>query len=270
MGLDNLAGALAAYRPLLRSGTRRPSSSTSARSSTCRDGSPRRLRRWPADREDRHHPGDRVAELVDLLLGLEGVLYATDAAAEDEDPVIDPDGCSWIASGIERFVATAPRRTGEAVAFEGADRRSPAGSLLGDGRLAEQQLRWLESGSTRCATRSGDPPQWKLTCAELGVLAAVLPALRRARGSPSTPTRWSRSARRLGAVSASGRPGRVGGEISCVSTACRCCRSSTGNPGRCTIAAGISSAWLGSGGTAGGEGRRRGCARRFGSRSRRR
>ena len=44
-------------------------------------------------------------ELVDLLLGLEGVLYATDAAAEDEDPVIDPDGCAWIAGGLERFVA---------------------------------------------------------------------------------------------------------------------------------------------------------------------
>ncbi len=44
-------------------------------------------------------------ELVDLLLGLDGVLYATDAAAEDEDPVIDPDGCAWIAGGLERFVA---------------------------------------------------------------------------------------------------------------------------------------------------------------------
>src|SRR5262245_23705954 len=31
-------------------------------------------------------------DLIDLLLGLEGVLYATDAATEDEDPVIDPDG----------------------------------------------------------------------------------------------------------------------------------------------------------------------------------
>ena len=43
-------------------------------------------------------------DLVDLLLGLEGVLYATDAAAEDEDPVIDPDGCAWIAGGLEKFV----------------------------------------------------------------------------------------------------------------------------------------------------------------------
>src|SRR5690349_11283840 len=43
-------------------------------------------------------------ELVDLLLGLGGVLYATEAAAEDEDPVIDPDTCAWIAGGLERFV----------------------------------------------------------------------------------------------------------------------------------------------------------------------
>jgi len=44
-------------------------------------------------------------EVVDLLLGLDGVLYATEAAEEDEDPVIDPDGCAWIAGGLEKFVA---------------------------------------------------------------------------------------------------------------------------------------------------------------------
>src|SRR3978361_66983 len=43
-------------------------------------------------------------ELVDLLVGLAGVMDATDAAAEDEAPVIDPDGCAWIAGGLERFV----------------------------------------------------------------------------------------------------------------------------------------------------------------------
>src|SRR5262245_66368843 len=56
-------------------------------------------------------------ELVDLLLGLDGVLYATDAAAEDEDPVIDPDGCAWFAGGLERFV-TGHAEHGEAVTFE--------------------------------------------------------------------------------------------------------------------------------------------------------
>ncbi len=39
-------------------------------------------------------------QLVDLLLGLNGVLYATEGEAEDEDPVIDPDGCAWIAGGL--------------------------------------------------------------------------------------------------------------------------------------------------------------------------
>ncbi|MET8090054.1 hypothetical protein [Micromonospora sp. NPDC005220] len=108
-------------------------------------------------------------ELVDLLLGLEGVLYATDAAAEDEDPVIDPDGCSWIAGGIERFVA-AHRANGEAVTFESVS--TVLRSLLGDGRLAEQQLRWLESRLDALRDERGDPPQWNFTCAELGVLAA--------------------------------------------------------------------------------------------------
>ncbi|CCH22108.1 hypothetical protein [Micromonospora lupini] len=108
-------------------------------------------------------------ELVDLLLGLEGVLYATDAAAEDEDPVIDPDGCSWIASGIERFVA-AHRANGEAVTFESVS--TVLRSLLGDGRLAEQQLRWLETRLDALRDERGDAPQWNFTCAELGVLAA--------------------------------------------------------------------------------------------------
>ena len=56
-------------------------------------------------------------ELVDLLLGLDGVLYATDAAAEDEDPVIDPDGCAWIAGGLERFVE-GHEKFGDRVTFE--------------------------------------------------------------------------------------------------------------------------------------------------------
>src|SRR5215218_9898870 len=57
------------------------------------------------------------SELVDLLLGLDGVLYATDAAAEDEDPVIDPDQCAWIAGGLERFVE-GHAKFGDQVTFE--------------------------------------------------------------------------------------------------------------------------------------------------------
>ena len=89
-------------------------------------------------------------ELVDLLLGLEGVLYATDAAAEDEDPVIDPDGCAWIAGGLERFVEghrphgeRSPSTRSAAVLRAALGRRPPrraAAALAG------------AAGSTRCAT----------------------------------------------------------------------------------------------------------------------
>jgi hypothetical protein len=81
-------------------------------------------------------------ELVDLLLGLSGVLYATDAAAEDEDPVIDPDGCAWIAGGLERFLE-GHQRLGEEVTFETVSQ--VLHEALASGRLAEQQLRWLDS-----------------------------------------------------------------------------------------------------------------------------
>lgn len=99
-------------------------------------------------------------ELVDLILGLENVLYATENAAEDEDPVIDPDGCGWIADGLERFVAR-HRTVGEAITFDTVSEVLRA--LLGDGRLAEQQLRWSAAGWIGYATtteirRSGPSP----------------------------------------------------------------------------------------------------------------
>lgn len=135
-----------------------------------------------------HHPtapspaialADRVAqtgtvrvtaftELVDLVLGLKGVLYATDAAAEDEDPVIDPDGCAWVAGGLERFVK-AHSELGEEVTFETATdvlRKAIAG-----GRLADQQLRWLDSRIDELRDEGGDAPQWSFSRAELIVLA---------------------------------------------------------------------------------------------------
>ncbi|MEU4566095.1 hypothetical protein [Micromonospora sp. NPDC023956] len=108
-------------------------------------------------------------ELVDLLLGLENVLYATENAAEDEDPVIDPDGCAWIADGLERFVAR-HREHGESVTFDSVS--AVLRDLLADGRLAEQQLRWLDSRLDGLRDEAGDPPQWNFTCAELAVLAA--------------------------------------------------------------------------------------------------
>jgi hypothetical protein len=106
-------------------------------------------------------------ELIDLLLGLNGVLYATDAAAEDEDPVIDPDGCAWIAGGLERFV-TGHFELSDEVTFDSVStvlRRALEGT-----RLAEQQLAWLQNRVDALRDESGEPPQWNFSLAELDVL----------------------------------------------------------------------------------------------------
>jgi hypothetical protein len=111
-------------------------------------------------------PAGHYCDLVDLLLGLDGVLAATDAAEEDEDPVIDPDGCAWIAGGLEKFVDAhrAERVTVESVA--GTMRESLSGASM-----AEAQLRWLDA---RLAALSdgGEPPHWEYSANELAVLAA--------------------------------------------------------------------------------------------------
>jgi hypothetical protein len=107
--------------------------------------------------------------LVDLLLGLQGVLYATDAAAEDEDPVIDPDGCAWVAGGLERFVA-GHRPLGQEVTFDSV--AEVLRSALSGGRLPEQQLRWLESRLAALRDEDGEPPQWSFTLTELAVLSS--------------------------------------------------------------------------------------------------
>ena len=108
-------------------------------------------------------------ELVDLLFGLNGVLFATDAAAEDEDPVISPDDCAWIAGGLERFV-DGHIEFGEEVTFESVGNVLRA--ALEGSRLAEQQLNWLESRLDALRDESGEPPQWSFTLTELTVLAA--------------------------------------------------------------------------------------------------
>jgi hypothetical protein len=107
-------------------------------------------------------------ELVDLLLGLEGVLYATDAAAEDEDPVIDPDGCAWIAGGLERFVE-GHREHGDLVTFDTV--ASVMQAAVAAGRLAEQQLRWLEQRLAALRDDAGNAPHWSFARTELAVLA---------------------------------------------------------------------------------------------------
>ncbi len=113
-------------------------------------------------------PATAYTELVDLLLGLEGVLYATDAAAEDEDPVIDPDGCAWIAGGLEKFVQ-GHRRHGDTVTFH------TIGTVLREAltgaRLADQQLRWLDSRLDALRDEHGNVPQWNFSLLELDVLA---------------------------------------------------------------------------------------------------
>src|SRR5215475_6908287 len=107
-------------------------------------------------------------ELVDLLLGLDGVLYATDAAAEDEDPVIDPDGCAWIAGGLEKFVE-GHRPHGDTVTFHTIGK--VLREALAGARLADQQMRWLDNRMTALKDENGEDPQWIFTLTELSVLA---------------------------------------------------------------------------------------------------
>ena len=130
-------------------------------------------------------------ELVDLLLGLEGVLYATDAAAEDEDPVIDPDGCAWIAGGLERFVEghAAARRPGH---LRHASARCCARPLAG-GRLADQQLRWLDSRLDGAARRVRRRAAVELRPHRAGRAGRASTAAAPTAASPSTPTSENRS-----------------------------------------------------------------------------
>jgi hypothetical protein len=107
-------------------------------------------------------------DLIDLLLGLEGILYATDAATEDEDPVIDPDGCAWIAGGLEKFVA-GHAQYGEVVTIDSI--AQVMRGVLANGRLPDQQLRWLDTRLDALKDEHGTPPQWSFTLLELDVLA---------------------------------------------------------------------------------------------------
>jgi hypothetical protein len=107
-------------------------------------------------------------DLVDLLLGLEGVLYATDAAAEDEDPVIDPDGCAWIAGGLERFVAS-HAAYGDTVTFDTIAKVMR--QTLAEARLANHELRWLDTRLDALRDEHGHFPQWGFSLLELDVLA---------------------------------------------------------------------------------------------------
>jgi hypothetical protein len=113
-------------------------------------------------------PATPYTALVDLLLGLTGVLRATDAAAEDEDPVIDPDGCAWIAGGLERFVV-GHRELGDRVTFHSVG--TVLRAAVRTARLADQQLQWLERRLDALRDERGDTPAWDFPLTELGVLA---------------------------------------------------------------------------------------------------
>ena len=107
-------------------------------------------------------------QLIDLLLGLPGVLYATDAAAEDEDPVIDPDGCAWIAGGLERFIA-AHDPYGDEVTFDTVS--EVMRHAVSSGRLADSASAWLEQRLAKLHDTDGNPPSWRYGRIELAVLA---------------------------------------------------------------------------------------------------
>jgi hypothetical protein len=107
-------------------------------------------------------------EVVDLLFGLEGVLYATEHAVEDEDPVIDPDGCAWLAGGLEKFVA-GHVPYGDLVTFDSI--AQVMRQALSEARHADKELRWLQARLDALRDDHGNPPQWNFSLLELEVLA---------------------------------------------------------------------------------------------------
>ncbi len=106
--------------------------------------------------------------LVDLIFGMEDVLSATDSSPEDEDPVIDPDQCAWVAGGLEKFVA-AHAELGQVVTFEST--AQVLHRALSDARLADKELRWLETRLDALLDEHRNPPQWNFSLLELEVLA---------------------------------------------------------------------------------------------------
>lgn len=112
-------------------------------------------------------------DLVDLMLGIDGVLSAVDKQAPDEipgedDPVISPDECAWIAGGLEKFIA-AHEPHGDTVTFESA--AEVLTTALSSARLADKELRWLKSRLDYLKDEHGNPPQWSFSLLELQVLA---------------------------------------------------------------------------------------------------
>ena len=94
--------------------------------------------------------------------------YATEAAAEDEDPVIDPDGCAWIAGGLETL-RRRPRRVRRHASPSTRSRRSCAGARRGAPGRAAAAL--AGDPARRAARRARQPAAVELPLLELDVLA---------------------------------------------------------------------------------------------------
>ncbi len=107
-------------------------------------------------------------DVVDLLLGLEGVLFATENTVDEEDPVIDPDGCAWIAGGLERFVK-GHQGLGETVTLDTITQ--VLRTSLAEGRLPAQSMRWLDSKLVALKDEHGVGPVWNFSLHEINVLA---------------------------------------------------------------------------------------------------
>ena len=109
----------------------------------------------------------RYTDVVDLLLGLSGVLRATESTDDEEDPVIDPDGCAWIAGGLERFVE-GHLPLGRTVTITST---APVmRTAIETSRLAQQQLSWLQA-RVDTVRREADADHWAFGLTEIGILA---------------------------------------------------------------------------------------------------
>ena len=73
-----------------------------------------------------------------------------------------------IAGGLERFVA-GHDRYGDEVTFDTVS--AVLRAALEGSRLADQQLRWLDSRLDALRDDTGEAPQWSFTLAELTILA---------------------------------------------------------------------------------------------------
>ncbi len=103
--------------------------------------------------------------LVDLLVGDEGALYATESPSDDEDPVINPQECARLAAELERFVSQ-HGTIGEIVTFESIT-QVLKNTLAGQ---AESEARRLDTQLDALLDEHRNPPVWNFSLLELDVL----------------------------------------------------------------------------------------------------